>query len=54
MDNCINEINTIFDKFIWSSKPDKINRATLSLDKTLGGLSMINLKNFLISLKQHG
>ena len=50
-DMYISEISNIFYRFIWSSKPDKISRFTLSLDKKLGGLKMINLKNHLISLK---
>ena len=47
----IKEINDIFFKFIWSSKPDKINRQTIVLDKKLGGLKMFNLKYFITSLK---
>ena len=47
----IKEINDIFLKFIWSSKPDKINRQTIVLDKKLGGLKMFNLKYFITSLK---
>ena len=47
----IHEINDMFFKFIWSGKPDKINRKTLELDHTTGGMKMINLKNSIISLK---
>ena len=50
-DMYISEISNIFYRFIWSSKPDKISRFTLTLDKKLGGLKTINLKNHLISLK---
>ena len=38
-------------KFIWSNKPDKINRNTLMLDKKLGGLKMVNILHFEKSLK---
>ena len=38
-------------KFIWSNKPDKINRKTLMLEKQIGGLKMVNLKKFEKSLK---
>ena len=47
----IKEINDLFFNFVWSSKPDKINRHTIMLDKKLGGLKMINIKDFIISLK---
>ena len=47
----IKEINDLLFKFVWSSKPDKINRHTIMLDKKLGGLKMINIKDFVASLK---
>ena len=43
-DSCVKEINELLFKFIWSSKPDKINRYTVMLDKKIGGLKMINIK----------
>ena len=50
-DSFVKEINELLFKFIWSSKPDKINRYTVMLDKKIGGLKMINIKDFVPSLK---
>ena len=50
-DSFVKEINELLFKFIWSSKPDKINRYTVMLDKKIGGLKMINIKDFVTSLK---
>ena len=47
----INEINDIFFKFLWSGKPDKINRKTVELENKNGGINMINFRNSIISLK---
>ena len=47
----IKELNNILFKFLWSGKPDKINRNTVTLDKHLGGLKMVNMKDFITSLK---
>ena len=40
-----------FLKFIWDGKPDKINRKQLCSDYMRGGLCMIDLENFICSLK---
>ena len=50
-DSFVKEINELLFKFIWSSKPEKINRHTVMLDKKIGGLKMINIKNVVTSLK---
>ena len=47
----ISELNDLLHKFIWSNKPDKINRKTVALRNCLGGLNMINLELFQRSLK---
>ena len=36
----IGELNDLFHKFIWSNKPDKINRKTITLKNRSGGLNM--------------
>ena len=50
-DSFVKEINELLFKFIWSSKPDKINRYTVMLDKKIEDLKMINIKDFVTSLK---
>ena len=49
--NGIKELNDMFFNFIWSGKPDKINRKVLFMDKTIGGLNMVKLKPFITSIK---
>ena len=50
-DDFIKELNSIFFKFIWSNKPDKVKRTVLYNDKCNGGLCMIDLFTFAKSLK---
>ncbi|MGI9312030.1 MAG: RNA-directed DNA polymerase, partial [Alphaproteobacteria bacterium] len=50
-DNFIKDVNSIIYKFIWSNKPDKIKRDTLSLPYSEGGLNMLNLDYFKYALK---
>ena len=38
-------------KFIWSNKPDKIARNVISLEKTLGGMKMLDISLFEMCLK---
>ena len=40
------EINTIFYKYLWNGKPDKVKRDTICKDYCEGGLKMINAINF--------
>ena len=47
----INKLQSTFFKFIWDDKPDKIGRKQLCSDYMRGGLCMIDLKNFICSLK---
>ena len=47
----LEEVNNILFNFIWSNKPDKINRKTIVLDYHLGGLKMCNIVQFMQSLK---
>ena len=37
--------------FIWDNKPDKIKRKVLYQDYSDGGLKMLNLQKFILSLK---
>ena len=50
-DHFIKEVNHVLYKFIWSNKPDKIKRDTLSLSYSDGGLNMVNLNYFKHALK---
>ena len=47
----INQLNDILFKFLWSNKPDKINRKTITQEKSQGGLKMMNVDVFINSLK---
>ena len=44
-------LNTLFFKFIWQNKPEKLKRDLITQDYKVGGLKMINLSNFVIALK---
>ena len=39
-------LESMFFKFIWNNKPDKVKRAVMYNDKCLGGLNMINMEMF--------
>ena len=43
--------NHLFYKLIWQDKPDEIKRDTLQQPFTGGGLGMVNMEQFLKSLK---
>ena len=45
------QIESMFYKFIWDNKPDKIKRTTLTKDFLHGGLNMIDLTNFASGMK---
>ena len=47
----INKLQSTFFQFIWDDKPDKIGRKQLCSDYMRGGLCMIDLENFICSLK---
>jgi len=47
----LDKINTIFYKFIWDNKPDKVKRDILTQSYLNGGLKMINIYNHLLALK---
>ena len=47
----LKELNDIFFKFLWSNKPDKINRDVTILDHSMGGLKMTHLEYSLVALK---
>ena len=50
----IKEINTIFYKFLWNDKGDKIKRKIMINDYSEGGLKMIYIASFNKSLKLPG
>ena len=47
----LKELNDIFFKFLWSNKPDKINRDVTILDHSMGGLKMTHLEYSLVAIK---
>ena len=47
----INNLNKMLYGFIWANKPDKIKRLYLMQDYQDGGLRMVNVDNFIHSLK---
>ena len=47
----LKEVNSIIYNFLWSGKPDKINRATTMLQCSQGGMNMINIFNFEKAIK---
>ena len=47
----IDRIEKIMYSFIWDSKPDKIKRSTLIQNYEKGGIRMINIEKFIMSLK---
>ena len=47
----LDQINSIFYNFLWSGKPDKVNRTTVCMNYTRGGLKMMNVYMFEKQLK---
>ena len=47
----LKELEKLIFSFIWNDKPDRIKRDVLTLDYKLGGLKMINVRNFIKSMK---
>ena len=47
----IDRIEKIMYSFIWDSKPDKIKRSTLIQNYEKGGIKMIKIEKFIMSLK---
>ena len=45
------EIESKCFKFIWNGKPDKVKRNTMIEDFEKGGLKMIDIESYFISLK---
>ena len=44
-------LNQLLYKFLWDDKPDKVKREQITQCKSHGGLSMINISNFIQALK---
>ena len=49
--NFLQELIKILFKFVWDNKPEKVKRSIITQDYAIGGLKMINLTNYIISLK---
>ena len=49
--NQIKQINSMFYKFIWNDKPEKIKRAIVNMPSKKGGLKMIDLEKFINALQ---
>ena len=47
----INIIQNMFYKYLWNNSNDKIKRSVITQEYKYGGLKMIDLKSFMISLK---
>jgi hypothetical protein len=47
----LNELRSLFEKFIWHGKPPKVNRNLMTQDISEGGLKMTNIKAQIQSLK---
>ena len=47
----VKTLNLIFYKFLWNNKPDKIKRGTVCSSYAGGGLKMIDINEFIKSLK---
>ena len=47
----LNQLNTIFLKFIWDGKVEKVSRNTLCKDYKAGGVKMVSIYHFEKSLK---
>ena len=47
----IKNVNELFFSFVWSNKPDKVKRIYITQDYQDGGLRMVNIENFITSLK---
>ena len=47
----LNSMNSKLYEFLWEGKPDKIKRSTICTDYLVGGLKMINVKNYEKGLK---
>ena len=47
----LKELSDIFFKFVWSNKPDKINRDVTILDYSMGGLKMTHLEYSIVAIK---
>ena len=47
----INAIQNMFYKFLWNKSPDKVKRSIITQEYKYGGLKMIDLETFMVSLK---
>ena len=47
----LEELNTLLYKFVWDNKPEKVKRDIITQDYCKGGLKMMNLMNYIMSLK---
>ena len=49
--NKLKILETLFFKFLWSNKPDKVSRDHVKLPEKAGGLGLVDIKQFWSSLK---
>ena len=47
----LRNFNTIFFSFLWDGKPEKISHKTVKSDYKYGGLKMVVIHRFMVSLK---
>ena len=47
----LKELSDIFFKFVWSNKPDEINRDVTILNHSMGGLKMTHLEYSIVAIK---
>ena len=50
-EDVITKLNFLCYRFLWNDKPDKIKRDVICLDYLKGGIKMVNISKFIISLK---
>ena len=50
-DNIVKQFKTLCYNYLWNGKRDKIKRSTITASVENGGLNMIDIDNFLLSLK---
>ena len=50
-EDIITKLNALCYRFLWNDKPDKIKRDVICLDYLKGGIKMVNISKYIISLK---
>ena len=47
----VKEIETLFFKFLWGNKPDKVSRECVKIKEKQGGMGLIDIKDFWMAFK---